>query len=186
MAETLIKLGQCFMSRFSKTELPVRIERNNLDGGWFACALTHGRIVQIKDESQLLYKLTDDEIRDIAQGVIPNRRSANQGVTFHDSCFEANNEMVYIPLRKIKRFTLQKIIIVERLNILGAAERVLDENEMPMTTREIVAAAKLKQYWTSEAATPWATLHAAISRDIKTKKDKSRFVKKERGKFSLR
>ncbi|GHT26991.1 hypothetical protein FACS18942_05480 [Planctomycetales bacterium] len=54
-----------------------------------------------------------------------------------------------------------------------------------MTTREIVNVAKEKQYWISDAATPWATLHAALSRDIQSNKN-TRFAKRERGRFELR
>jgi hypothetical protein len=181
-----IKLGQCFMVQLSKNELSVRLERVNPAGGWLARALTHGRMVQIKDETQLLYRLTDDEVRGIAQGVIPNRRSSIQGAIFREQTVETTGEPAEtITCRKVKRPPIQKIVIVERLNILDAAERVLIEMKTPMTTREIVIVAKEKQYWVSDAATPWATLHAALSRDIQSNTN-SRFAKKERGRFGLR
>ncbi|GHT14737.1 hypothetical protein FACS1894170_11950 [Planctomycetales bacterium] len=128
---TDIKLGQCYMSQFSKVELPVRIERINLTGGWTARALTHGRTVQVKDEIQLLYRLTDNEIRGIAQGVIPNRRSAIQGAVFREPVNdnETGESAETITFKKVKRPPVRKIIIIERLNILGAAERVLDETK---------------------------------------------------------
>ncbi|GHT46354.1 hypothetical protein FACS189454_07360 [Planctomycetales bacterium] len=183
---TDIKLGQCYMSQFSKVELPVRIERVNPTGGWTARALTHGRTVQVKNEIQLLYRLTEDEVRGIAQGVIPNRRSAIQGAVFREQTVATTSESVEtITLKKVKRPPIQKIILIERLNILDAAERVLAETKKTMTTREIVIVAKEKQYWVSDAATPWATLHAALSRDIQSNAD-SRFVKKARGRFGLR
>ncbi|GHT26994.1 hypothetical protein FACS18942_05490 [Planctomycetales bacterium] len=89
---TEIKLGQCYMSQFSKVELPVRIERVNPTGGWTARALTHGRTVQVNNKTQLLYRLTDEEIRGIAQGVIPNRRSAIQGAVFREQTVEVTDE----------------------------------------------------------------------------------------------
>lgn len=181
-----IKPGQCYMSQFSKVELPVRIERVNLTGGWTARALTHGRTVQVKNEIQLLYRLTDNEIRGIAQGVIPNRRSAIQGAVFREQTIATTSESTEtITFKKVKRPPIQKIILIERLNILDAAERVLAETKKPMTTREIVNVAKEKQYWVSDAATPWATLHAALSRDIQSNVN-SRFAKRERGRFELR
>ncbi|GHT42256.1 hypothetical protein FACS189443_5060 [Planctomycetales bacterium] len=146
---TKIKLGQCYMSRFSKVELPLRIERVNPTGGWTARALTHGRTVQVKDETQLLYRLTEDEVRGIAQGVIPNRRSAIQGAVFREQTVATTSESVEtITLKKVKRPPIQKIILIERLNILDAAERVLAETKKPMTTREIIIVAKEKQYRT--------------------------------------
>lgn len=183
---TDIKLGQCYMSQFSKVELPVRIERINPTGGWTARALTHGRMVQVKNESQILYRLTDDEVRGIAQGVIPNRRSAIQGAVFREQTVGTTGESAeVITFKKVKRQPIQKIILIERLNILDAAGRVLTEMKKPMTTREIIIVAKEKQYWVFDAATPWATLHAALSRDIQSNAN-SRFAKRERGRFELR
>jgi hypothetical protein len=187
---TTVKLGQCYMVQLSKSELPVRLERVKSESGWLARALTHGRMVQVKDETQLLYRLTDDEVRGIAQGVIPNRRSSIQGAVFREQTVELTGEPAEtITCRKVKRPPIQKIVIVERLNILDAAERVLAETQHcfggAMTTREIVTVAKEKQYWISDAATPWATLHAALSRDIQSNTN-SRFAKKERGRFGLR
>jgi len=81
---------------------------------------------------------------------------------------------------------IKTLVIVERLNILDAAQRVLSETQTAMTTREILKYAAEKQYWVSDAPTPWLTLHAAISRDIQTGGEQSRFVKTERGRFALR
>jgi hypothetical protein len=55
-----------------------------------------------------------------------------------------------------------------------------------MTCPELIAAMAAQGYWTSPAGkTPQATLHAALTREIKSKKDQSRFRKTERGKFAL-
>ena len=72
------------------------------------------------------------------------------------------------------------------LSALGAAARVLSENGQPMSCPELIQAMAAKGYWTSPAGkTPAATLAAAIAREIKVKKDQSRFRKTDRGKFGL-
>ena len=73
-----------------------------------------------------------------------------------------------------------------RLSALDAAARVLSASSQAMTCPELIAAMAAQGYWTSPAGkTPQATLHAALTREIKLKKDQSRFRKTERGKFSL-
>jgi HB1, ASXL, restriction endonuclease HTH domain len=73
-----------------------------------------------------------------------------------------------------------------KLSALEAAARVLSESTQAMTCPELIAAMAARGYWTSPAGkTPQATLHAALTREIKSKKDRSRFRKTERGKFSL-
>ena len=73
-----------------------------------------------------------------------------------------------------------------RLSALDAAARVLSESRQAMTCPELIAAMAAQGYWTSPAGkTPQATLHAALTREIKTKKNQSRFRKTERGKFAL-
>ena len=69
---------------------------------------------------------------------------------------------------------------------LLAAARVLSESKQAMTCPELIAAMAAQGYWTSPAGkTPQPTLHAALTREIKIKKDQSRFRKTERGKFTL-
>ena len=73
-----------------------------------------------------------------------------------------------------------------KLSALDAAARVLSESKQALTCPELIAAMTAQGYWTSPAGrTPQATLHAALTREIKLKKDQSRFRKTERGKFAL-
>jgi len=73
-----------------------------------------------------------------------------------------------------------------KLSALDAAARVLSERRQAMTCPELIAAMAAQGYWTSPAGkTPQATLHAALTREIKIKKDQSRFRKTERGKFTV-
>ena len=73
-----------------------------------------------------------------------------------------------------------------KLSALEAAARVLRESGQAMTCPELIAAMAEKGYWTSPAGkTPSATLYAALTREIQTKKDQARFRKSAPGKFVL-
>src|SRR5215472_16211329 len=73
-----------------------------------------------------------------------------------------------------------------KLSALDAAARILSESRQAMTCPELIAAMAAQGYWASPAGrTPSATLHAALTREIKLRKDQSRFRKTERGKFAL-
>ncbi len=68
---------------------------------------------------------------------------------------------------------------------LDAAARILDETGQGMNFQELIEQMAAKGYWTSPGGkTPHATLHAAISREIKVKGADSRFVKAGPGKFA--
>jgi len=181
-----IKLGKCYLARFSQVEMPVRLEKNALDGGWIARSLTHGRRVKVKDASRLVEPYGRDSVQDIATETTPNRRSRIKGTVHKPPTAPVSNTEVSLALRKPKRPPVKQIVIVTRLNLLDATHRVLSETKKAMSTREIVAACAEKQYWTSSAATPWQTLTAALNRDIAANGAESRFQKKERGRFSLR
>jgi len=74
----------------------------------------------------------------------------------------------------------------KKLSAVAAAARVLSESGQALTCQELIAAMAAKGYWTSPAGkTPAATLYAALTREIQTKKEASRFQKTERGKFAL-
>jgi len=74
----------------------------------------------------------------------------------------------------------------KKLSALDAAARVLGESGQALNCQELIAAMAAKGYWTSPAGkTPAATLYAALTREIHTKKQAARFQKTERGKFAL-
>ncbi|HLN30701.1 MAG TPA: HTH domain-containing protein [Gemmataceae bacterium] len=85
-----------------------------------------------------------------------------------------------------KRRPVSAAETAKKLSALAAAARVLSESGQSMTCQELIAAMAVKGYWTSPAGkTPAATLYAALTREIQTKKEASRFQKTERGKFAL-
>ena len=74
----------------------------------------------------------------------------------------------------------------KKLSALDAAAKVLGETQKPMGTKEMIDAMADRGYWKSPGgATPWATLYAAIIKEVATKGKESRFKKAEPGKFTL-
>ena len=73
-----------------------------------------------------------------------------------------------------------------KLSQLDAAVKVLAEAGAPMTTKAMIEAMATKGYWTSPGgATPWATLYSALLRELQKKGTEARFVKADRGQFTL-
>jgi len=73
-----------------------------------------------------------------------------------------------------------------KTGLLDAAIQVLRETGQPMNTKEVVEAVLAKGLWKSDGKTPAATLYSSILREIQKKGEDARFVKAERGKFSLK
>ncbi|HYH69230.1 MAG TPA: winged helix-turn-helix domain-containing protein [Urbifossiella sp.] len=72
-----------------------------------------------------------------------------------------------------------------KLSALAAAAKVLAEAGTALTCKELVGVMAAKGYWTSPGGkTPEATLHAAISTEIKKKGDAARFRKAAPGRFA--
>lgn len=74
-----------------------------------------------------------------------------------------------------------------KTSALDAAAKVLGESKEPLTTKQMVDAMGAKGYWKSPGGkTPDRTLYSAILREIVLKGKEARFVKTERGKFTLK
>ena len=75
----------------------------------------------------------------------------------------------------------------KRVSALDAAAQVLAESTEPMNCRQLIETMSEKDYWQPKNAgkTPSNTLHAAISKEIRTKGNESRFAKAGRGQFAL-
>jgi len=85
--------------------------------------------------------------------------------------------------RKTKIVNLPK---AKRLSALDAAAQVLASSKEPRNTKSLIAEMEKKGLWTSPGGkTPAATLYAAIIREIGTKKREARFIKSERGLFTI-
>ena len=73
-----------------------------------------------------------------------------------------------------------------RLSALDAAAQVLKNAGKPMRSREMINVMSEQGLWVSPGGkTPWATLHAAVTREITLKGKESRFRKVGRGQFAF-
>lgn len=71
------------------------------------------------------------------------------------------------------------------LSGLDAAAKVLADAGAPMRARELVNAMIERGLWKSGGKTPWATIYAAMAREITAKGKASRFRKTDRGLFAF-
>jgi HB1, ASXL, restriction endonuclease HTH domain len=88
------------------------------------------------------------------------------------------------PAAKAK--TPKKTAIDVKLSQLAAAARVLVEAGQPLNCKAMVEAMSAKGYWSSPGGkTPEATLYASLLRHIQKHGKAARFVKTDRGLFTL-
>ena len=104
---------------------------------------------------------------------LPKSKSAKVGKT--DAPVEAKTDATAKPKK------------AKALSALDAAAKILTDENKPMSCPELIEAMTKKGLWTSpNGLTPAATLYAAILREVKVKGAEARFVKTERGKFSVK
>ncbi len=177
-----IQLGQCWMAQLSKRALCVRLESRDQGGDWTARVMSHGRKVKIKNASQLLHRCDRDEIHTVAEKTKPNRRSQAAPPPKAEPAPRK-------PLPKKEKVVVEATNTPEPLasmSLLDAAAVVLQESQSALSTREIIVLVVERKLWEPSGSTPWATLNAALNREIQENGMMSRFQKKERGKYSLR
>lgn len=89
------------------------------------------------------------------------------------------------PESKGKAAVASTPVTVKRVSSLDAAAQVLAEKGQPMRSTELIAEMAARKLWTSPAGkTPDVSLATAMSREIKAKGEKSRFVKTGPGLFA--
>jgi hypothetical protein len=176
----MIKIGNCYVARFTKTDMPIRIEAVDTKGDWKARSLTHGRIVFVKSESQIVRECNETDLLELAKTVVPNRRSKRQPPA--PTLATETQQAAPVCKVKVKRPKVPEY----SLTLIEAAYRVLKEAKKPLTCQEIIDRTFKKKLHRSSGATPQNTLNAALATEIKTKGEKSRFVKVGRGLFAVR
>jgi len=178
----MIKIGQCYIARFTKTEMPVRIESLEASGQWRARSLTHGRIVFVKSEAQLLRECNGNDLAEYAKTVTPNRRSKRHAPTPTSVLATETPQVAPVRKTKAKRPSVPEF----GLTLLEAAYRVLREAKKPLSCQEVIDRAFKKKLYRSNGASPQNSLNSALANEIKTKGENARFVKVGRGLFVAR
>ena len=177
-----IKIGQCYVARFTKTDMPIRMESLENNGQWKARSLIHGRIVFVKSEAQLVCECSGNDLAELAITVVHNRRSKRQAPPPTPTLATETPQVARVGKVKAKRQRIPEY----SLNALDGAHRVLKEAKKPLTCQEIAERSARKKLHRSDGATPANTLNAAMARDISANGEKSRFIKTGRGLFAAR
>ena len=161
-----VHIGTCYTCKVTHKLVIVEILSTHPKGGWNAKNLSTGKTIHIKSAQRLrgIAKGANTSPTVATKASIPNRR-ANKSKSTHTS----------------------QPVAHKRLSALDAAAKALTETNEPINCRQMIEIMIQKDYWQPLHAgkTPQNTLHAAISKEIKTKGKESRFKKSSRGKFTL-
>ena len=161
MKKAEVKIGGEYYANVTNKKVVVRIDAENSSGGLDATNLTTNKKVRIKTAGRL-------------QG--PARQTAAAAET-------------RVRKRTAKPTTETASVTdcgEKKLSCVKAALQVLETTGEPMNAQEMITAMVEQNLWESPGGkTPHATLYSAILRDLK-RGDESRFVKTERGRFTVR
>ena len=166
MKKSDVHIGAQYTAKVTHKLVVVEILSENPHGGWDAKNLSTGKMVRIKSAQRL---------RGFAKGATTSAAVATEEPTPSQ------------PAAELKSTHTAQPVADKRLSALDAATQVLAEADEPMNCRQLIEAMIEKDYWHTKNAgkTPQNTLHAAISKEIKTKGSDSRFEKVGRGQFAL-
>lgn len=184
MKKADVTIGGTYYANVSGKRCEIRIDAEKPRGGWDATNLATGKKIHIKSAQRLQAEAgrRRGRAKVAAEGstaVVENGR-ATVAATRDDA---ATTRVLKKPRKATKE---AESASDKKLSCVAAALKVLGESGEPMNTKEMIEAMESKGYWTSPGGkTPHATLYSAILRDL-AKGDEARFVKTERGRFTVR
>lgn len=153
-----VQLGESYSARLSSGQrVNVRIESTMKGGGWNATNTATGKKVKITSVRMILGAPDDSVEIDAPTEAVSGEAKARKKTKREDGT----------------------------LSGLDAAVRVLSQENGPLNCKAIVERAAADGLWNPAGKTPAATLYSAILREIIVKGDQSRFIKTERGHFTL-
>ncbi len=165
MKKTEIKIGETYMAKVTDSEVPVRIESDNKNGGWDAKNIATGRTCRIRSGRRLIRACSQSDLAAFAKSAKPNRR-ARGGKVATTTAKTARRRNRAKPRTKVSGLTAAAIILAANPGI-------------ELRAKEIIEQAADQGLWKSRAATPHATIYAAMIREINSKGDDSRFKRGE-------
>jgi len=185
MKKAEVQIGETYRCKVSGNMADVRITGENPHGGYDGVNVLTNRKVRVKSPQRLrgksparpakrskIVSLAQHEAEAAAEAKAPTAKRARK----------ATGKAKTAP----KHHTGQRDAKgAKRPSGLDAAARVLAEAGEPMNAKAIAETALAKGYWATKGETPWATIYAAVIREIAAKGDDSRFRKVDRGKFEL-
>ena len=196
MKKNEIKIGQAYMAKVNGSEAPVRIDAESKHGGWEAKNLISGHKVRIKTAQRLRRQCTQADLAG-QKRPMPKRRAKAAPVattsppaaTVAKTTTKATEKATEPKGRDTgqtgaKAAKVAKPAKQKKISGLTAAFMVLVDADKDLGVKKIVEIAGEKGWWKSGAATPHATIYAAIIREVATKGDDARFKRgKKRGTF---
>ncbi len=194
MKKNEVKVGQTYRCKVSGSLADVRITGENPHGGWDAINVLTNRKVRVKSAQRLrgktparpgkrtkIVSLAEYE----AQAAAETKAEAQQAATSPTRAKtgkKATKDATKTPKADTAKRRGDK---PKKPSGLDAAAKVLGEAKGPLTCGEMTERMLAKGLWQTSGRTPSATIYSAIIREIRDKGDVSRFVKVERGKFTL-
>ena len=212
MKKADVKVGSLYAAKVSGKVVPVRIDAANPRGGWDATNTVTKKQVRIKSARRLrgpwpkkgaksdatAKAAAKDATRanvggeGAAQGDAKAARKAKVDAWRKDVAAkvakpdpELDKAIAAAEKDRKAKAKKAKTPREKKPSLLDLAAEVLAKAKEPMDTRTIVEKVLATGRWQTKGQTPSATLYSAIIREIGTKKDDSRFMKVERGKFKV-
>jgi len=169
MKKNEIKIGHVYNAKVTGKIVPVQIVSANPRGGWDGKNLSTGKAVRIKSAQRLRSEKTAAKPAATSPARAKKAKKATKDAKATPKADTAK----------------RRGDGAKKLSGLDAAAKVLGEAKGPLACGEMVEQMLAKGYWSSSGKTPAATIYSAIIREIRDKGEASRFVKVERGKFTL-
>ncbi len=186
MKKADVTLGKTYTAKVTDRIVPVRIDRENPQGGWDGTNLKTKKKIRIKSARRLRGVYCSDA--DVQPAQSDNRRLANERTTAPSPPVATRAKKAEKASKATnasrKTNTAQRGAKQKRPSALDGAAQLLAEASEPLSCKTMVHLMLERKLWKTGGKTPANTLYAAILREIKIKGTASRFRKVERGKFT--
>jgi len=212
MKKRNVQVGKTYACKVSGSVVPVRLDRENVHGGWDGTNMKTHKPVRVKSAQRLrglwpkrTMPITPDEPITPAEAqaihhadqenarLDEERRNAPDGQTASERAMATSAPRAKRGRQAAKDATNESGRNTgepdatgakqERNSLLNLAAKVLAEAGQPLNCKEMVDRVLATGLWKSEGKTPAATLSSAILREMRTRGEAARFRKVERGKF---
>ena len=180
MKQEDIQIGGTYLVGLAGNLVPVLITEDHTSGtGWLGKTIKTGKQITIRSAQRIHQAVESDKDASAAkQGKRKPKATANTT--------NASKRDTGIP-RKSAATGGDQVTTGKPMSLINAAAHILAQDDQePLRCKDIVEKAISQNLWQpGKGLTPAATLSAAMMREIKTKGNDSRFVKAERGLFTV-
>ncbi|HAI11285.1 MAG TPA: hypothetical protein DCM28_06235 [Phycisphaerales bacterium] len=182
MKQEDIQIGVTYLVGLAGNLVPVLITENHPSGkGWIGQTVKTGKQITIRSAQRIHRKASDD--KQVGDTTKPAAQQSNRKP-------KATTDTKVIPKHDTGKpmATGGNQDTGKPMSLINAAAHILSQDApKPMRCKDIVEQAIEQKLWQlGKGLTPASTLYAAIGREIKTKGNESRFIKAERGMFTLK